>query len=122
MAQIQPANVDRKQYTANEGESRNGPGDVPGVQGLYYVTTGTETTIATGARVGVAGKGSVLALDSVAADGTVVTWLLFVDSSGKLRITPQLPKTSIDVPLTPGSVLQAIPMPDTNNDGTVVGP
>lgn len=122
MAQAQPGNVDRTIYTSNEGESRNGPGDVPGVQGCYYIDTGAETRLSDGARIGTPGKGSVLALDSVDGNGLVQTWLFFVDSSGNLRRLAQAVKPSTATPLTPGSVLPVIPMPNTESDGTVVGP
>lgn len=116
------ASTDRKIYTANEGEARHPAGDVPGVQGCYYITAGTETRISDGARMGVPGQGSVLALDSVGSDGTVVTWLFFVDSAGNLRRLVQAAKASTTGLLAPGEVLPGIPMPNTNNDGTVVGP
>lgn len=127
MAQIQPTFIDRKVYTANEGETRNGPGDVPGVQGSDYVTTGTETVIATGARKGVAGQGTVRFYDAVSPGGfvyTVGTFFTIDDNGGNVQFKfwVQTPKTSVDTPLTPGSVLQAIPMPNTNTDGTVIGP
>lgn len=124
MAQVGPGpgNIDRTVYAPNEGETRNAPGDVPGVQGCYYIDTGAETRLTDGARIGVPGQGSVLAMDSVDANGLVQTWLFFVDSSGNLRRLAQAVKPSATTPLTPGSVLPVIPMPDTNNDGTVVGP
>lgn len=113
--------VDRKQYTANEGEARHPAGDVPGLQGCYYITAGTET-LANGMRVGVPGKGSVLALDSCApSTGVVVTWLFFVDDGGNLRRLGQVAKSSVTT-LAPGDVLPGIPMPNTNSDGVVVGP
>ena len=112
--------IDRKQYPANQGEARHPAGDAPGVQGCFYVAAGTDRNAA-GARIGVPNAGSYLVLDAVDANGVVTSWQLFVDSSGALRIAQQTAPASTTT-LAPGSVLPAIPAPNTESGGAVVGP
>lgn len=113
--------VERKTGPAREGETRMGGMENPAVQGCLYVTAGTDLDATTGLRTGVANHGSFIVLDSVDANGAVLSWQLFVDSAGNLRIAGQVAKTSNTTPLVPGSVLNVIPNPDTENDGVVVG-
>lgn len=60
-----------------------------GSMGMLSVVTSVDPT--TG--LGVANAQSVLTLDSVAANGTVTTYYLWVDRNGKLEISSTLPLT-----------------------------
>jgi hypothetical protein len=73
-----------------EGESRIGDGR-PNIQGIWYIQAGTSP-----------GKGSILAMDAVANDGTITTYYLFIGSDGKIRTASTEPT-------------------NTNTDGSVVG-
>lgn len=61
-----------------EGETRFGTARIP-IRGAFYVQSSAKV-------LSVVGNPAVLLLDSVADDGTVKTWGLWVDSGGKFRI------------------------------------
>jgi len=93
--------ANRQSVRPEEGEHVHNGSARPGIRGALYIKSGTKT--------GAAGNPAVLLMDSVDTDGAILTFALWIDSSGDVR-TGAVGSSSI-----------ATLIADEDGSGTIVG-